>query len=464
MKKIAVIGAGIGGLAAAHELKKLREGGNDIEVTLIESNDRCGGKILSERIEGFLCEYGPNAVLDSRETTMNLCKEAGLEDRLLKSNDAARKRYIFSKGELHRLPEGPGSFLTSGLLTLSGKLRIVAELLTKQGDMEKDETVEEFAKRRLGVEAYDLLLDPMIAGIFAGDPTRMSLRTSFTRIHELERDYGGLIKGMIGLMKEKKKKGEKRGGPGGPAGAMITFKEGLQELVEALADELKDITRMSTKVTSIKKEGGGYKITVEKAGASEEMVFDKIIVCTPAFIMPNLMRGLSETVAAQLEKIPYASVSVVALGYDKAELGHPLDGFGFLVPFKEHKDIMGCLWTSSIFDHRAPEGKALLRVMIGGMRKPELAMKSDDEIIAIKQKELKATMGITATQIFHKIYNHEKAIIQFNVGHEEISNKIKDELKKFPGIYLGCNTYDGIGIDCAVKNSIEAAHKAVSLI
>jgi oxygen-dependent protoporphyrinogen oxidase len=460
MKRIAVIGAGIGGLAAAHTLKKYRDSGKELDITLFESNERCGGKIMSKRIDGFLCEYGPNAILDNRPAAMTLCEEAGLKDKILRSNDAARKRFILSNNTLHQLPEGPGSFLKSGLISFSGKLRLMTEILRKKGDPEKDETIEEFAKRRLGGEAYDKLLDPMISGIFAGDPTRMSLKTSFERIHELERDYGGLFKAMIKLQLEKRKSGVKsEGGPAGPGGTIVSFKDGLQELIDALADELKDIIQLNTKVTSIKKDGDAYRLTVlKKDGEAEDKVFDKIVVCTPSFVMPGMFRELSQTIASELEKIPYGPVSVVALGFNKDELNHPLDGFGFLIPVKEKREMLGCLWTSSIFAHRAPEGKSLLRIMVGGMRRPDLVKKSDDELTSIVLKELKITMGITASPIFSTIYKHEKAIIQFHTGHEKISNTVKDELiKKFPGIYLGCNTYSGIGIDGAVKNSIAAA-------
>ncbi len=457
MKKIAVIGAGIGGLAAAHTLKKLRDGGRELEVTLYESASQCGGKILSERKDGFLCEYGPNSLLDNRPSAMTLCREVGLKDKILRSNDASRKRFIFSKNALHYLPEGAGSFFTSGLLSFSGKLRIVAELWQKKGDPTKDETIREFAYRRLGKEAYDKLLDPMITGIFAGDPTKMSLMTCFTRIHELEMEYGGLIKAMMKLGMEKKKKGEKSGGPAGPGGTIVSFKDGLQELIDALYDELRDITELSAKITSVSKVGDEFILTVEKGGDSKEVRYDRVIVCTPTHVMVKMLQPLSRAVSYELGRIPYASVSVIALGFNESDLNRPLDGFGFLIPHSEKQEILGCLWTSSIFAHRAPDGKVFLRIMAGGMRRSELVEKSDDELTALALRGLKSTMGLEATPVFQNIYKHKKAIIQFHVGHKVISDNIQKELAKFQGIYLGCNTYGGIGIDGAVKSSVEAA-------
>jgi len=463
MKRIAVIGAGIGGLAAAHTLKRLKDNGSDLEVTLFESDSRCGGKMMSERKDGYLCEYGPNSLLNNRPSAMGLIEELGLSDKILMSNDASRKRFILSNRVLHELPEGPGSFLTSRLISILGKMRMAAEIITPKGDPDKDETIEEFANRRLGKEAYEKLLDPMISGIFAGDPRRMSLKTCFTRIYELEMQYGGLFKAMIKLGKEKKKRGEKSdSGPAGPGGKIVAFKEGLQEIVDALADELKGITQLNTKVGSIKKEGDAYKLTAtNNDGSSEELIFDKIIVCTPTHVMISLFKELSRAISTELEKIPYAPVAVVALGYDKSKLKHPLNGFGFLVPARERREILGCLWTSSIFDHRAPEGKALIRLMIGGMKRPELIKLTEQELIDLARSEVKDIMGIDAEPVFTNVYKHERAIVQFHVGHEKISNNIKDELKKLPGIFLGCNTYGGIGIDGAVKSSIEAANNAV---
>ncbi len=464
MRKIAVIGAGIGGLAAAHTLNQLSQENDELDVYLFEAADRLGGKIMSERKNGFLCEYGPNSLLDNRPAAMGLCEELGLKDKVLRSNDSARKRFILSKNKLHQLPEGPGSFFGTGLMSISGKLRIIAEIWQAKGDPEKDETIQEFARRRLGDEAYNMLLDPMITGIFAGDPTRMSLKTCFPRIHELEMQYGGLIKAMFKLMWEKKKRGEKSGGPAGPSGSIVAFNEGLQEIIDLLAEELKDITHLNTRITSIKKGGIGYSLTIEKVGsAAEEVLFDKVVICTPTHVMPMMLKDLSEKIACELGKIPYAPVAVVALGYDKKEMKHPLDGFGFLIPGKEKRDILGCLWTSSIFAHRAPDGKALLRLMIGGMRSPELALVSEAELVDIARREVKITMGIDATPVFSNVYKHETAIIQFHVGHEAISNRIKDELKKFPGLEIGCNSFGGIGIDGAVKASIDAAKACIGV-
>jgi oxygen-dependent protoporphyrinogen oxidase len=457
MERVAVLGAGIGGLAAAHTLKKLRDGGKDIQISLIEASERVGGKIMSERKEGFLCEYGPNSLLDNRPAAMTLVEEVGLKDKILRSNDSARRRFIYSNRTLHELPEGPKSFMKSKLISFPGKLRMAMELIIKKGDPEKDETIEEFAKRRLGKEAYDKLLDPMITGIFAGDPTRMSLKTCFERIHELEMQYGGLFKAMMKLGKEKKARGEKSdSGPAGPGGTIVSFKDGLKELIDALYDELKEFIRLNTRVTSIVKDGDAYRLTVVEDGSEEELQFDKVVICTPTYVMPDMLKNLSDKAAAELMKIPYAPVSVVALGFLKQELNHPLDGFGFLIPGKEKREILGCLWTSSIFEHRAPDEKAFLRIMIGGMRSPDLAKKSYEELVSITLKELKATMGISAVPVFSNIYSHERAIIQFHTGHEKISNVVKEELNKFPGIVLGCNTYGGIGIDGAVKNSINA--------
>jgi len=466
VKRIVIVGAGISGMCTAHSLvREFSAAGRSVEILLFEAEKVPGGKMRTIREDGFHMEWGPNGFLTNKPHSLELVKELGAEDRLARSSDLARKRFIFSGGRLHRLPETPQAFFRSRLLSLRGRVRILGELFapgTPEGGV--DESLGDFARRRLGPEALEKLIDPMVTGIYAGDPDRMSLASCFPLIHDLERKYGGLLKGMIALQRERKKAGEKREMSAGPGGVLMSFDHGVQALTDLLADRLSDGLHLGVKVNRVSRREGKILLSLEDSGRRGEIDTDVAVLATPAYAAAGLLEELDASFREALAAIPYSPISVVALGYDKAALGNPLDGFGFLIPRGERRKILGALWDSSVFPNRAPEGKALIRAMVGGVRRPELAALPPDEMFRLVRSELSATMGVTAKPVLSRSFFHERGIPQYLVGHGKVLERIEERLAAHPGIYLNSNAYRGIALnDCVLQSRLTAERIARDL-
>jgi oxygen-dependent protoporphyrinogen oxidase len=468
MKKVIIIGGGISGLSTAWLLRaKAQAAGKELDITLLEKEQRVGGKIWSIREEGYTCEWGPNGFLDSKPQTLDLCTAIGVSGNLHRSNDNARKRFIFSGGELHPLPEGGPSFLKSRLISWPGKLRLALEPtpFIASAPAGVDETLADFGRRRLGKEALDKLIAPMVSGIFAGDPETMSLVSCFPRIAELEREYGGLIRAMIMLAKKKKKDiaaGKVVSSAAGPGGVLTSFREGIQYLPDALSASLGEIVRPGSQVVSVER-GTGLPYRVRCADGSQHEA-DLVIAASPAFAVADMLEGLDADISGVLRQIPYSSMTVICFGYERERITHPLDGFGYLIPKKEGRSTLGTLWDSSMFERRAPEGKVLLRSMMGGACFPEYIKLSDDEVVARVRRDLQATMGIEAEPSFVRVFRHEQAIPQYTVGHAKRLDALDGLLKEHPGLILTGNSYRGIGLNDCVAAAQRAADEALALM
>ena len=452
MKKVIVVGGGISGLATAFLLRKrAEEAGIDLDVTLLEKEERVGGKIWSIKEEGYLCEWGPNGFLDSKPQTLDLCRDLGAAERLLRSNDNARKRFIYTGGALNRLPENGPMFLKSGLISWPGKLRLALEPFIPKRTDGADETLASFGRRRLGEEALQKLIAPMVSGIFAGNPETMSLRSCFPRIAELEDQYGSLVRAMIKLAKKKKQEaatGKAVSSAAGPGGVLTSFRGGIQELTDILAEQL----GAGTVVT-------GQSVTGLTAGASApwrlrtesiDIDADAVVLASPAHATAGIVKDVDSPMAEILNEIPYASMTVVCFGYERERIACDLNGFGYLIPKEEGMNTLGTLWDSSIFENRAPEGKVLLRSMLGGACFPEYVNLSDAQVMERIKADLKATMGITAEPSFVRIFRHPQAIPQYTVGHAKRLAALQEQASTHPGLFLTGNSYRGIGLnDCA---------------
>jgi protoporphyrinogen/coproporphyrinogen III oxidase len=458
MTRIAIVGAGISGLCTAHYLiRELSAGGRGAEILILEAEGAPGGKMRTVQEDGFHMEWGPNGFLTNKPHSLDLVRELGIEDRLARSSDHARKRFIYSGGKLHRLPETPPTFFRSNLLTLSGRLRIAGEPFAPGPPGGVDETVGEFARRRLGEEALEKLIDPMVTGIFAGDPDRMSLRSCFPLIYDLERKHGGLVRGMIALLRERRASGEKREMSAGPGGVLMSFDDGAQVLVDVLAERLAEGLHLGVTVTGVRRDDGGYILSLVEQEERGEIPADIIVLATPAFAAAEILFELDPALSDALSLIPYSPISVVALGFEEAALGSPLDGFGFLIPRKEKRRILGALWDSSVFPNRAPEGKALIRAMVGGVRNPELAALPAAELVALTRGELGGLMGIAAEPVLARAFHHERGIPQYLVGHQRILETIDARLAANPGFHLNSNAYRGIALnDCVLQARLTA--------
>jgi oxygen-dependent protoporphyrinogen oxidase len=465
MPRIVIVGAGISGLCTAHYLVKiLSAAGREAEIILFESEKVPGGKMRTVREDGFNLEWGPNGFLTNKPYSLDLVKELGIGDRLARSSDLARKRFIFSGGRLHRLPETPLAFFASNLLSLRGRLRILGEPFAPGPPPGVDESLGDFARRRLGAEALEKLLDPMVTGIFAGDPDNMSLRSCFPLIHDLERKYGGLVKGMISLQRERRKAGEKREMSAGPGGVLMSFDAGVQTLTDVLAERLSDGLHTAVAVESVRRSNGRFLLSLVEQGLRGEIDADALVLATPAYSAAAALGSLDPQISDALSAIPYSPISVVALGYEQSTLGNPLDGFGFLIPRLEKRRILGALWDSSVFPNRAPAGKALIRAMVGGVRNPELAALPAGDLVALTRDELASTMGITAAPALARAFFHDKGIPQYLVGHGKVLERIDGRLAAFPGLYLNSNAYRGIALnDCVLQSRLTAERIAKEL-
>ena len=460
MIRIAVVGAGISGLTTAHYLSTgLEKSGGTADIFIFESAAEPGGTMRTVREQGFLMEWGPNGFLTNKPQAWELVRELGMESRLLRSCDLARQRFIWAGGRMHRLPETPPAFLRSHLLSWPGRLRVMAEPFAPAPPADRDESIAEFAIRRLGAEALEKLIEPMTAGVFAGNPDELSLRSCFPRIHELEDRYGGLIMAMMRLRWERRGRAAAPAMSAGPGGVLTSFDTGVQALVEVLAGRLKANLRLGCAVKAVTCRQGKYRLAVPSAPDDDE--YDVVVVAAPSYAAGEILRGLDEGLAAELDRIPYAPVAVVALGFDAGALHRPLDGFGFLVPRQEGRRILGALWDSSVFPGRAPRDKALIRVMVGGARQPGLARLHEDELTTLARAELRETMGITAGPSLARVFRHEHGIPQYLQGHPRLLERVSSRLAAWPGLHLNSNAYRGVSLNDCVRQSRIAAERVL---
>ncbi|UCF87254.1 MAG: protoporphyrinogen oxidase [Nitrospiraceae bacterium] len=450
MKKITIVGGGVSGLTVGY---LLAIGDKKPGVSVLEADSRPGGKIWSDRADGFLCEKGANGFLDNKPKTLGLCDSLGITP--LRANENAKKRYVYFNETLNSLPESPPSFLKSKLISWPGKLRMAYEVIAPKGP--EDETVADFILRRLGSEALEKLIDPMVSGVFAGDPYKMSIKSCFPRIKELEQEYGSLIRALIKIKKERKR--EKKGGVSvAPPGRLTSFHDGAQALIEALVEKLGDRVKTETPVKGIEKSEGLYKLHTAE-GIVES---DKVVFACPAYTSASILKDFDGEISDTLADIPYPSLSVVCFGYRKEKVGHALDGFGFLIPHREGRRILGTLWDSSIFPNRAPEGHVLLRTMIGGAQSPELGMLDDDTLMRYVLEDLKPIVSLKGDPDMVRIYRWERAIPQYGIDHQKKLAFIEERLQKYPGLYITGNAYRGVGINDCVENSYRIADQVLS--
>jgi oxygen-dependent protoporphyrinogen oxidase len=447
--KISIVGAGISGLATAQALLTRNPGA---DITLFEAGRRVGGKVWTETSpQGYLCEGGVNGFLDKIPRTLELCAEAGVTP--LPADASAGKRYVFSRGELHKLPEKPPEFLKSRLLSVRGRLRVLLETVAG-GTENDDETLAQFATRRLGREAYERLIDPMASGVFAGDADRLSLKSCFPRIHEIENEYGSLMRGLIKLRAKAKREGRKNSPGPGPGGTLTSFMEGMGALTDSLAAQLGSRIRLATAVRDIDHAGGLYRLHLDDESVHESEV---LILASPAYAQAQMLKSLDPGLAELLAGIPYPALSVCCFGYREERIGQVLDGFGFLVPSRERRAILGTIVDSNVFAGRAPEGCVLLRSMVGGARSPELALLPDGQLLDRVQSDLRDILGIGVEPDFIRIFRHEKAIPQYLVGHAARLRDIEEKLQRHPGLVLTGNAFRGVSLNDCVVNARKTA-------
>ena len=442
-ESIAIVGGGISGLATAFYIKQFNP---NAKITLFEKESYLGGKMKTVQKDGFLVEEGSNGFLSNKPDTLELVKLSHCEDILLKSSDNARKRFIYDK-KLEVLPESPKAFLTTPLLSLKGKLRVLYEPFAPVKTDDSDESLQEFGYRRVGKEMTDVFLDAMVAGIYASTPARISAPAAFPLVVKLEKEYGSLFKGMI-------KKRKKEAGPGG---VLMSFKGGVSAFVERLSQNIEMDIVKDADIKSLQKDEKGFILQNENL----KMRFDKVILSTPAYESAKIIKDFMPKLSSELSSIEYSPISIVGVGYNN--LNRPLNGFGLLATTRANKSVLGVLWDSSIFNDRAKEDKKLLRAMIGGQRSPKLALQNEESLIDSALKGIKETMGVDEKPDMLYVKKHEKGIPNYKVGHIKIVENIMNEVDKIDGLFLNSNAYKGIGLNDCVSNSKLCAKKVVEI-
>lgn len=465
MERIVIVGGGISGLATAFRLRQAAEAeGRPLSVRILEALDVAGGKMRSDREDGFVIEWGPNGYLDSKPWAVKLVEDLGVGNRILPASDAARLRFITRAGRLCRLPESPLAFLGSPLLSARGKVRLFQEPSAPPRPPLVDETLADFARRRIGPEALDYLIDPMVSGIFAGNPEQLSLRSVFPRMRELEDTYGTLIGAFLhlGIDKARQRRreraagargdeGKASGSPAGPGGTLTSFRGGVQTLVEILAERLgPSVLVTGARVHSVRRSGACSLVEYRRnGGALESLAADAVVLACPAYDAADLVAADAQGLAGLLREIPYAPISVVATAFREEDVAGAVRGFGFLHPRVEARPTLGTLWDSVVFSDRAPSGFALLRTMVGGARTPAQAHLSDGDLVKASLADLRDLAGIRANPMKVVIHRHERGIPQYVVGHGDRLAAIERSLARWPGLYLCSNAYRGVALgDC----------------
>jgi len=430
-------------------------------VRVLDNADRVGGNIRTDRESGYVLEWGPNGFLDNVPATPELVRRVGLVDRMVKADEQSALRYIVRKGRPRLVPASPPAFLRSDALSWPGKLRIAGEPFAKPRP-DGDETVHDFAARRIGDEAARVLVGAMVTGVYAGDARKLSLEATFPKMAAMEREYGGLFRAMLGKRREAKAKGGKAGGPAGPGGVLTSFRSGLQELTDGVAARLDGAIELSAGIDRIVR-GAGRGYEIHRTGGRVERA-DAVVLACPAWSTAGLVRDLDGELAAELARIPSAPVVVAHLGFEVAELPERPRGFGFLVPRGEGATVLGALYTSNIFPGRSPEGKFLFTVMLGGAHEPERIDDSDDAIVVRALGDLHTTLDVHARPEFVRIFRHPRGIPQYTVGHLDRVRAIERALERLPGLAVSGNSYLGISVNHCAEEAPKVAERVLAAV
>jgi protoporphyrinogen/coproporphyrinogen III oxidase len=473
--RVVVIGGGIAGLSTAYALQEQAHlAGVPLACTLIEARERLGGVILTERVDDFVIEAGPDSLLTQKPWGLDLCRRLGLGERLIATNDRQRKIYILWGGRLLPLPEGlvliaPTRFvplLRSRLLSWPGKVRMGLEYFLPPRSSNGDESLAGFVRRRLGREALDKIADPLLAGIYAGSSDDMSLLATFPRLRELERTHGGLIRGALA----QRRAIHRASSLGKPAITTMFMapRGGMAEIVDALNSRLdRVVKRLGQTVRRVVPHGdgqdGAHGYTVHVDG-STPVHAEAVVFATPAPITASLVEGFHPSLARALRAIPYVSSATISLAYRRRDVSHPLDGFGFLVGRHEGRRIMAATWTSTKFAHRAPADAVLIRGFVGGAGAEDLVMCDDAALIQLVRAELGAVLGITATPLLARVYRWERANPQYVVGHLERVDAMEQLLASYPGLFLTGSAYRGVGVPDCIYQGTKTAERIMSAL
>ncbi|MDP4114902.1 MAG: protoporphyrinogen oxidase [Bacteroidota bacterium] len=443
-KQIVIIGGGISGLATAYWFKK-----NNYDVVVLDKNKEPGGVMESVTNNGFMFDRGPNSGLEVTPLIKQIVDEIGMSDQFIYADSTGDKRYILRNNILHALPMKPNLFLATKLFSWKGKLRAMAEPFVKRSKDGYYQSLAEFVSRRLGKEFLDYAINPFVAGVYAGNPEELSVKSAFPKLYALEEKYGGIFVGAIKTARARKKSPE----TAKQSAKMFSFKNGMQSFPAGIAKYLGNLVNLNCDVSGVYKTETGYKVAYTQLDEEKSIDCDIVISAVPSYSASKLFGGIDRQLAEHLNEIYYPPVIVLYLVYKKSSIQRPLDGFGFLIPSKEKKSFLGAIWSSVIFPTRTTEDKTAFTLFIGGSRNPEIADMDRDSVLKKAIKEFQEVMVINEKPIFNAHRFWSKAIPQYNVGYVEHDKYFAEFETNNPGLYLSGNFRGGIAVGDCIRNS-----------
>lgn len=476
MKRVIVIGGGITGLAAAYKVKRAAEtDGHDVTFTLVERDPRLGGKILSEEVDGFVVDGGPDCFLTEKPALHRIAKMTGVEGDKMPTDDSRKKTWILAGGKLHEMPDGimmfaPTKFwpfVTTGLFTWPGKIRMGMDLLIPrkerwpEGDTaaQHDETLEAFIVRRMGRECLNRMAEPLVGGVHASDPAVMSLAATFPRLLDMEQKFGSMIGGFVDARRKVAEIRKKYPpDPKNPRTFFTSFKHGMQEITDVMADVAgRDAIRTGVSAERLERSGDGWKVRLSDGDVLEG---DAVIVATEGWAAEKLLADVDEQTYEALSGISHSSSATVSLAFDTTDVGFSLDAFGVLCPIAEKRDLMAVTYSSTKWPGRAPAGKTLMRGFVGGPQNQAIMEKSDEELAHIVQENMRGILGLKAEPMWARVYRWHLGMPQYTLGHLDRVATIVDRCETMPGLAIGGGSYTGVGI----PNCVESGERAVTKV
>ena len=456
-----IVGGGISGLVCAHALHKA-----GMDALLVEASDRPGGSIHSLPLDGYLLELGPQS-FSSTPPLLALIAELGIEADLVQAPPHA-PRYILVGGALKQVPLSPPAFLTSDLVSAGTKWAVARDLFGKSRVPDQDESVAAFVRRKFSAELLDRLVGPFVSGVYAGDPERLSLRSAFPMLHDAEKRKGSVIRGMMA----------KSGGSPRQRPTLQSFRDGTEVLALAIASGLGDRLQLNARVTRVELDAAGasFQLTIRTPDKEETILANHVILATSADVAGELLRDVNPSLGSLLGAIEHAPVAVVSLGYRRSDVGHPLAGFGFLVPRSAGLRVLGTVWNSSLFPGRAPDGEVLLTSFVGGATDPGAAALSPEELTSLVDNELAPLMKIRQDTTagrgepypskfrgsFSHVTIYPRALPQYNLGHADRLAAIEGHRTKFPNLWLAGNYLRGPSVGACVEQSLSVGNEILS--
>jgi len=456
MNSVGIIGGGITGLTAAFRLQQ-----RGVAVTLYEATERVGGVIRSAQRDGYLAEFGPNTILETSPKIASLVHDLGLDEQRLYSDPRAARRYIVRGGRPLSVPGSPVAFFTSALFSASAKLHLLREPFVPPASPDVEESVSELVRRRLGQEFLDYAINPLVAGIYAGDPARLSVKHAFPKLHALEQRYGSLIKGQLLGARERKRRAEvsKQTAP------KVSFRGGLQDLIEGLQAKAAGSLRLHTAVRRVARADPGWRVIATVDGGEVAAGHTAVLFAAPTYQLAGLQveagPGLS---LAPLADVRYPPVASVVLGFRREDVAHPLDGFGMLIPQVERTSILGTIFSSSLFPNRAPAGHVTLTSYVGGTRAPELASRPEEELVARTCEDLRRILGVTGRPTFQHVVVYPKAIPQYEVGYGRFKDLLTQVETRAPGLFFAGHYRDGISLGDSIVSAHDVAERIAQFL